>query len=87
MKLDQLSDVQSHMLGRVMAIECALNVLITTNPHSHEIAGAIREHLQQLAAHAIGEPVRDGLIDGIQAGQAQILGCAESSPSGPQKHL
>lgn len=73
MKLDQLSNVQSHMLGRIMAVECALNVLVTTNPHSREIAGAIRERLQQLAAHAICEPVRDGLIDGIQAGEAQIL--------------
>lgn len=85
MKMDELSDAQSHMLGRMMAIECALNVLITTNPHSREIAGAIRERLQELSAHAIYEPVRDGLIDGIQAGASQILRYAENSPSSPPK--
>lgn len=85
MNLDELSDAQSHLLGRIMAMECALNVLVTTNPHSPEIAGAIRECLQQLAAHALCEPARDGLIDGIQAAGRLILEYAESPLSDQQK--
>ena len=85
MKLDESSDVQSHMLGRIMAIERALNVLVTTNPHSTEIAGAIREILQELSAHALCEPVQDGLIDGIAAAEVAMLRYAENPASMPQK--
>jgi hypothetical protein len=83
MNLEELTPVQSHLLGRIMAMEVALNVLITTNPHSREIAVAIRETLQALSAHALCEPVQDGLIDGIQAAGLQMLRDAEYPASIP----
>ena len=73
MKLDELSEVQSHLLGRIMAIEAAVNALITTNPHSAEIACAIQADLQAASAHGLCEPVKDGLLDGIQASGTALL--------------
>ena len=73
MKLDEPSEVQSHLLGRILAIEQALNIVITANPHSHEIAGAIQHDLQALTEHGLSEPARDGLLEGIAACQKSLL--------------